>query len=68
MTPIDRVPLVPDRERSRGILLNRLLYQLRRQWLLIFGLSFLLFMGLPWLAPVFKELGGTSAGNAIDVI
>ena len=65
---IHRGPLVPDRARSRGVLLNRLVYQLSRHWLLILGLLFLPFMGLPWLAPVFMKLGWTNAGNAIYLI
>ncbi|MCL5997448.1 MAG: DUF2085 domain-containing protein [Chloroflexi bacterium] len=65
---MDRVPVVPDRARSRAVLLNRLTYQLSRQWRLIFGLSFLLFMVLPWLAPVFMKFGWTGAANAIYLI
>lgn len=62
------VPVVPNHARSRGVLLNRLVYQLSRHWLLIVDLLFLLFMALPWLAPVFMKLGWTNAGNAIYLI
>lgn len=62
------VPVVPNHAWSRAVLLNRLTYRLSRHWLLIVGLLFLLFMALPWLAPVFMKLGWTNAGNAIYLI
>jgi uncharacterized membrane protein len=51
--------------RSPAITLNHLTYQLSQHWLLMFSLIIGLYVGLPWLAPLFMELGWTDAGNAI---
>lgn len=47
---------------------NRLVYGLARHWLLIFGAFGGLYVGLPWLAPIFMQLGWTGAGNAIYAV
>jgi uncharacterized membrane protein len=47
---------------------HRLTSYLTRHWLLIFGALWGLYVGLPWLAPVFMELGWTSAANTIYMI
>lgn len=54
-----------EKERSVAIFLNRIVYQLSRHWLPIFTVLLLLFVGLPWLAPVFMQLGWTGPANAI---
>lgn len=41
---------------------------LRRRWLLIALLIVTIYVGLPWLAPVFMELGWTKAANGIYLI
>ena len=51
--------------RSLAISLNHLTYQLSQYWLLLFSFLIGLYVGLPWLAPLFMELGWTGAGNAI---
>ena len=51
--------------RPRMSLLERLLLQLSERWWLIALCVAALFIGLPWLAPVFMHLGWTSAGHAI---
>lgn len=55
-------------QRTRAIWLNRGVYWLSRYWLL--PLSFLIgiFVGLPWLAPLFMEMGWTSLGNSIYLL
>ena len=57
-----------DRERSSAATANRLVYRFSRHWLLIFNLLWGVFIGLPWLAPVFMNIGWTGAGRAIYVI
>lgn len=42
--------------------------QLRRNWILLFGVIFGLYVGLPFLAPVFIQIGWKNAGNAIYFI
>lgn len=51
--------------RSTAITLNRLTYQLSQHWLLLSSLLIGLYVGLPWLAPLFMEWGWEGAGNAI---
>jgi uncharacterized membrane protein len=53
------------RERYFAILANRWAHWLCHHWLLVVSLLLGLFVGLPWLAPVFMKLGWTGAGNAI---
>jgi len=57
-----------SREWTLGVILNRLVYGFSRHWLLIFNLLWGVFIGLPWLAPVFMNIGWTGAGRAIYVI
>ena len=50
---------------------NRLLHWLSRHWLLAISLLLGLYVGLPWLAPLFMKLGtpwGAGAGNAIYLV
>jgi uncharacterized membrane protein len=44
---------------------NRLVLLVSRHWLLIFNVAFGLFVGLPWLAPLFIEVGWSRAAHAI---
>lgn len=53
------------RQRSLAVAANRLVYGLSRRWLLVISLAWGLYVGVPWLAPVFMEAGWTGAGNAI---
>jgi uncharacterized membrane protein len=48
--------------------LDRLTYFLSRYWLPLLLLLFGIWVGLPWLAPVFMKLGWTGAGNAIYLL
>jgi uncharacterized membrane protein len=50
------------------ILIKRVVLALARHWLLIINLLIALWVGLPWLAPVFMHWGWTSAGKAIYLI
>jgi hypothetical protein len=43
--------------RSLVIRLNRTLYWMNRRWLLVISLIIGLWVGLPWLTPVFMNLG-----------
>lgn len=53
------------RERSLPVIANRAVYWLSRHWLLVISLIFAVYVGLPWLAPVFMKLGWTGAGSLI---
>src|SRR5271157_2934920 len=57
-------PALP-RHRTLAIEANRWAYGLCRHWLLIVNLLLGLYVGLPWLAPVFMKLGWTLAGQVI---
>jgi len=45
--------------------IDRLLNWLLRHWLLVVSLLIGLFVGLPWLAPLFMELGWTHAADVV---
>lgn len=57
-----------EREHSMAARANRAVYWFSRHWLLVINLLFGLYVGLPWLAPVFMKLGWTIAGNALYLI
>lgn len=48
--------------------LNRLVFRLSGLWLLPISLLIVLYVGLPWLAPLFMKLGWESAGKAIYLL
>lgn len=54
--------------RSPAIRLNRAVYWMSRRWLLVVSLLIGVWVGLPWLAPVFMSLGWTWAGDAIYLL
>lgn len=54
--------------RSLAIQLNRAVFWISRHWLLVASLLIGVWVGLPWLAPAFMELGWTGAGNAIYLL
>ena len=56
------------RERSFAVLLNRALLGFSRHWLLLITILLGIFVGLPWLAPLFMEIGWTGAGKIIYLI
>jgi uncharacterized membrane protein len=47
---------------------NRLVYWVSRHWLLVISLLIGIYVGLPWLAPLFMEVGWTGAGKAIYLL
>lgn len=47
---------------------DRWIYRIGRHWLLIFNGLIGLYVGLPWLAPIFMKLGWTTAGSLIYLI
>lgn len=53
------------RKRALSILANRWAYRLCRHWLLVVNVLLGLYVGLPWLAPVFMQLGWSAAGRVI---
>ncbi len=57
----------PER-RSAAISANRLVLGFSRHWLLVVTIVFGIYIGLPWLAPLFMYLGWTAAGNAVYAI
>ena len=48
--------------------MKRVVLGIARHWLLIINLLIALWVGLPWLAPVFMHWGWTSAGKAVYLI
>jgi uncharacterized membrane protein len=54
--------------RSWAIWLNQVVYWLSRFWLLPTSLLIGIYVGLPWLAPFFMEMGWARAGNAIYLL
>ena len=61
-------PLVAPLNRSGALAANRVLHWLSKHWLLVISLLLGLYIGLPWLAPLFMKLGWIGAGNAIYLI
>ena len=59
---------VTANDRTLAISANRLVYWLSRHWLLLFSLVFAVWVGLPWLAPVFMDLGWARVGEAIYLL
>lgn len=57
-----------DRTRKRSIQLNRALYWISRHWLLVVTAAGALFVGIPWLAPLFMKLGWTDGGRIIYLL
>lgn len=57
-----------DRERSAAAWANHAVYWLGRHWLLVFNLAIGLYVGLPWLAPIFMQLGWAGPANLIYLI
>jgi uncharacterized membrane protein len=53
------------KHRARAITANRWVYRFCRIWLLIFSLVYGLYIGIPFLAPVFMQLGWDGGGKAI---
>jgi len=47
---------------------NRAVYWLGRHWLFVVNLGLAVFVGLPWLAPVFMKLGWAGAANIIYLL
>jgi uncharacterized membrane protein len=56
------------RKRTLAILANRWAYGLCRHWLLVVNVLLGVYVGLPWLAPVFMKLGWPLAGQLIYVL
>ena len=54
--------------RSTAILLNRAAYIWSRSWFLWFLLATGLWVGLPWMAPVFMQLGWVGLAKAIYLV
>jgi uncharacterized membrane protein len=57
MTKISQTTSIPKR--------TLVIYRLSRNWMLAFSLVFGLFVGAPFLAPIFMRLGWDAAGKAI---
>jgi len=54
--------------RSWAIKANRLVFWFSRHWILAISFFLVLFVGLPWLAPLFMELGWNKAGRIIYLL
>jgi uncharacterized membrane protein len=65
------LPSVPGREPVSGwqrdlvIALDRIILGVSRHWLIYLNLAVLLYVGVPFLAPVFMQLGATGPAHAI---
>jgi uncharacterized membrane protein len=57
--------VTPTGRSGFAIAVDRGVCWLSRHWLLIFNVPIGLYVGLPWLAPVFMHLGWTTAGSII---
>ena len=57
-------PIISD-TRPRVTLADLWIYRLSKHWMLIFSLIFGLYVGLPFLAPIFMRLGWYRAGDAV---
>jgi len=55
-------------EQTEAVTLDRVILGSQRHWLLLFSVVWGLYVGLPWLAPIFMKLGWTSAGQAIYLV
>lgn len=55
-------------QRTWAVWLNRLIYWLSRHWLLPISFLIGIYVGLPWLAPLFMETGWIGAGNLIYLL
>lgn len=53
------------RKKYWAVLANRLVYWLNRHWLLVFSVAWGVFIGLPFLAPVFMKFGWSDAARII---
>ncbi|MCI0555741.1 MAG: DUF2085 domain-containing protein [Anaerolineae bacterium] len=58
------IPRSPSQIR-RLILMKRVVLGISRHWLLFLNLLVAVWVGLPWLAPVFMHLGWSSAANVV---
>ncbi len=56
------------RERSFAVFVNRALLGFSRRWLFVITVLVGIYVGLPWLAPLFMEIGWTGAGKVIYLI
>lgn len=54
--------------RRWAIRLNRLVYWLSRHWLLSASVLVAIWVGLPWVAPLFMEMGWTGAAKAVYLL
>jgi uncharacterized membrane protein len=54
--------------RNMAIWLNRVVFWLSRHWLLALSFLITVWVGLPWVAPLFMEMGWPTAGNAIYLL
>lgn len=61
------IPQVSPQTR-RVIQIKRVVSAISRHWLLFLNLFVAVWVGLPWLAPVFMNLGWTGAGKAIYLL
>ena len=59
--------VVPSKQ-TWAVKANRLLYHFNRNWWFVISLLLGLYVGLPFLAPVFMKLGWAGAANAIYLI
>lgn len=54
--------------RPLAIVLNRLVLRLSRYWLLPVGVLVIVYVGVPWMAPLFMELGWDEAGRVVYLL
>ena len=64
---LETVTVAPDRKVRRRVLLACLLWLLDH-WVVVFTLSFGIFVVVPFLAPVFMHIGWTMAADAIYTV
>ncbi len=58
-------PLAPGRQRNFVIWLDKVIYGFAKHWLAVFNLIVLIYVGLPFLAPILMKAGLTTSANVI---
>lgn len=65
---MQNIVVVTPSKRSTAITLNRIAYWVCRHWMVVFSLLYGLYVGLPFLAPVFMASGLNPLGRGIYTI
>lgn len=67
-TTAPQVATPVSQKNNLAVTLNRIVYTLGRHWILTLSTLLGVYVGLPWLAPVFMNVGWTDAGRTIYTV